>query len=200
MIAWTIEAALESGIFDHVYVATDSEEISQIAQQCGAKVPFLRESDADDHTPISSATLNYANKLQEHFGESIENVTQLMANCPLRTAQDIRGFASAFDHRQSDFLLSSVKFGWMNPWWAFKLDDAGQHEFLFPRALKSRSQDLEELFCPTGSIWMARLNALQQEGTFYGESQMFEEIHWKAAIDIDNWEDLEFAKAFTIPQ
>ena len=57
IIAYTIAAALESGLFEQVVVSTDSQEITHVSQQYGAEVPFLRdESLADDFTPVSSAS------------------------------------------------------------------------------------------------------------------------------------------------
>src|SRR3990167_2516990 len=51
MIAWSIEAALQSGCFDHVVVSTDDAEIAEVARQCGAQVPFMRPTTlSDDHT------------------------------------------------------------------------------------------------------------------------------------------------------
>ena len=57
MIAWTIDAALKSGIFDKVLVSTDSEEIAAVSRNLGASVPFLRQGSADDNSPSSEATL-----------------------------------------------------------------------------------------------------------------------------------------------
>ncbi len=194
MIAWTIEAAVQSKRFEKVVVSTDDPEISYVAQQYGAEVPFLREEDADDFTPISTATLNYSIRLQNIWEEEIDVVTQLMANCPLRTSEVIITFLDKFDELGAPFLLSCFKFGWMNPWWSLRKTETGEYEPMFPKALSVRSQDLDDLYCPTGSIWMAKLSSLEKDGTFYGNGYRFSEIPWESAIDIDDWSDLEFAK------
>ena len=75
MIAWTIEAALKSEKFEKVVVSTDDPEIASVAQKYGAAVPFLREEDADDFTPISTVTLNYSVRLQDIWAEEIDVVT-----------------------------------------------------------------------------------------------------------------------------
>ena len=74
------------------------------------------------------------------------------------------------------------------------MSETGRHEFMFPKALTMRSQDLDDLYCPTGSIWMAKLSNLVKEGTFYGKDHRFSQIPWKSAVDIDDWSDLEFAQ------
>jgi N-acylneuraminate cytidylyltransferase len=82
----------------------------------------------------------------------------------------------------------------MNPWWSFKMYETGEHKFMFPKALTSRSQDLDDLYCPTGSIWVAKLSNLLKDGTFYGKGHRFSEIPWESAVDIDDWPDLAFAQ------
>lgn len=193
MIAWTIEAALETGLYSKVLVSTDSKEIAEISTRFGAEVPFLRTGNYDDITSVSEATCGALVQAEKYWNIKFDTVTQLMANCPLRTAKDITSFATEFNRKDTNFLLSCFKFGWMNPWWAFKLNDQNNHTFLFPDALKQRSQDLDDLFCPTGSIWMADSKALKREKTFHGVNKQFVQIDWIAAVDIDDEDDLRMA-------
>jgi CMP-N-acetylneuraminic acid synthetase len=197
MIAWTIEAALETGLYSKVLVSTDSKEIAEISTRFGAEVPFLRTGNYDDFTSVSEATCGALVQAEKYWNIKFDTVTQLMANCPLRTAKDITSFATEFNRKDTNFLLSCFKFGWMNPWWAFKLNEQNNHTFIFPDALKKRSQDLDDLFCPTGSIWMAKGKALKKSQSFYGDKQQFSPIHWIAAVDIDDKQDLEFAMSLS---
>jgi len=82
----------------------------------------------------------------------------------------------------------------MNPWWAAELSTSGEPSRLFPQALSKRSQDLPELFCPTGAIWIAGANQLLTEKTFYGPQHRFEAMPWQNAVDIDDEDDLMFAE------
>lgn len=194
MIAWTIQAALDSQCFDRVFVDTDCEEIASIAIAHGAEVPFLRGAHSDDFSPVSQATIQFISNLQSKLGLRADVVFQLMANCPIRGEKEIQKFRDRFLQMDTDFLISCFPFGWMNPWWAFKLKD-GSAEKLFPEALKKRSQDLEKLYCPTGAIWGAKVAKLIEQGTFYGIDHKFFELDWKSALDIDDYEDLEMATA-----
>ena len=195
MIAWTIEAAIESRQFERVLVSTDSPDISNVAKKFGAEVPFLRNAAADDITPSSEATLYALDQAEKYWEKSFSTVTQLMANCPLRDHNDIINSFSAFIDADRSSQISCFKFGWMNPWWALKKQEDGQFEQLFPNALSKRSQDLPDLYCPTGAVWISKTDILRKQKTFYSNEHKFEELNWVSALDIDDYNDLEMAKA-----
>lgn len=195
LMAWSIRAALDSGVFRKVIVSTDDQEIAAIAREHGAEVPFMRERFADDHSPISTVVADAVEIMRERFGEEYDVVAQVMPNCPMRTAEDIRGAYRHFTEQNLDFQLSCFAYGWMNPWWAFKVGADGVPTPLNERGLKSRSQDLEKLYCPTGAIWLARASALRQSKNFYGPGFRLYPISWESAVDIDDQDDLSMARA-----
>lgn len=195
LIAWTIEAAVNSGVFKRVFVSTDDGEIAAVAKKYGAEIPFLRDKYCDDITPVSKVTMYALEQLKVRLGEEYRTVVQLMPNCPLRGSADIVNACKTFGDSGAPFQISCFKFGWMNPWWAVKLGEGGEPVPLFPEALKTRSQDLPDLYCPTGAIWIAAAAELLAQGTFYGKDHKFCPMPWEAAVDIDNYEDVEFAKA-----
>ena len=195
MIAWSIEAALESKLFDKVLVSTDDPEIAKLARAYGAQVPFLRETAADEYAPVSEATLISLLQAEAYWKTSFDTVVQLMANCPIRSAKDIEVAYNDYCNHQASFQISAFEFGWMNPWWAASLEKSAEPKSIFPSALNSRSQDLDKLYCPTGAIWIANTKALKQVGTFYGPGHRFSIMPWTAAVDIDDYDDLKMAKA-----
>ncbi len=195
MIAWTIETDLRTEIFEHVIVSTDSEEIAEISREYGAEVPFLRQNTNDNVSAVSLATLEALKQAEEYYSMKYDNVIQLMANTPLRTAKDIQVMFDYFKKNDYEALLSCFKSGWMNPWWAFEKSKDDKAIMKLPEGLTKRSQDLPNLFCPTGAIWISKCNVLKQHKSFYSPQYHFFEISWKSAVDIDEYEDLEFAKA-----
>lgn len=195
MIGWTIEAAIRSNIFDRIIVSTDSEEIANVGKQYGLDVPFLRIDKNDDFSPVSEATITAINQVEEFYKEKYDIVVQLMANAPLRDETDIAKQYKQFIASDRNFQISSFKFGWMNPWWSFKVNEDGTSEWMLKEGIAKRSQDLEDLYCPTGVVWIAKVDSLKEANSFYGPGYEFCEIDWKSAVDIDNYEDLEFAKA-----
>lgn len=195
LMSWTIEAAIESKLFDRIIVSTDNKKFAEIAQNYGVEVPFLRDTNSDDLTPVSEATITAVTQAEKYYNESYDIVVQLMANAPIRNQLDIKEHLNNFINNNLNFQLSCFPFGWMNPWWSFKINEDLNHQWLHPEAIKSRSQDLDKLYCPTGAIWIAKKNELFKSKTFYGPDFKFYEINWKSAVDIDDYEDFDFAKA-----
>jgi CMP-N-acetylneuraminic acid synthetase len=195
LIAWTIEAALQSSQYDRVLVSTDDQEIAEISRKFGAEVPFLRNTAADDLTPSSEATLTALGQAEQYWGEQFDAVSQLMANCPLRDADDITLSIQNFKNRNAESQISSFRFGWMNPWWAAKVNVQGIPSYLFPESRLARSQDLQALYCPSGAIWIAQAQALKEFKSFYVPSHIFHPLSWISAMDIDDVDDFEMAKA-----
>ncbi len=194
MIAWTIEAAKKTSVFDRIIVSTDDEEIANISKKWGAEVPFLRNNYVDDKAPISLATLEALQQAENYYNEEYSYVTQLMANTPLRTKENIKEEYNFFENENAESVISCFKYGWMNPWWAHELDKNNVPKMLFPDTREKRSQDLPQLFCPTGAIWIAKTDILKKYKTFYSPHCLFFELDWKNAVDIDTYDDLKFAK------
>ena len=194
MIAYTIEAACASGLFERVVVSTDSREIAEIAERHGAEAPFLRDAVlADDVTPVSLATVDALERLDPERTR-YDRVAQLMPNCPLRSAEDLQNSHVQFRASKSTSQISVVRYGWQNPWWAMRRNEELKLNPIFPEQMKQRSQDLPELFCPTGAIWWASTEALRREKTFYMEGQTGWEMPWQRGIDIDTPDDWAMAE------
>ena len=193
-LAYTIDAALESGVFDRVVVSTDSPEVATVARSCGADVPFIRDSGlADDVTPVSLATHDALLRL-DPSGRAFTHVAQLMANCPLRTAADVAASYAQFRGSGARSQISVTRFGWQNPWWAMRRDEQFVLDPMFPAQMAERSQDLPALFCPTGAIWWIQAAILRAERTFHVAGRSGWEIAWERAVDIDTEDDWRAAE------
>lgn len=189
-LAYTVEAALTSALFDRVVVSTDDAEIAAVARACGAEVPFLRPAPlADDLTHVSAATAHALERLDPD-GRRYASVAQLMATCPLRTALDVRASHAAFARGDAPAQLSVAPYGPQSPWWAMQRDpDDGRLTPLFPTAATERGQDLAPLVCPTGAVWWARAEVLRTHRTFHVPERTGWLLPWLRAIDIDTEDD-----------
>lgn len=188
LMAWGIEAALQSGIFDKVMVSTDSELYADIAQQYGAWVPFLREKHSDDFSTVGDVICHTIDRLRTEMALEFDHVAALQATCPLVTPHLIREVYEDFVQQGVARMGTCSKFAFMNPWWAFEMKDGAAH-FVLSSPAQSRSQDNPTLYCPTGVITFSQVARLQSPDTKYHE------IDWKCAVDIDTYEDIEFASA-----
>lgn len=196
MIEWTIEAALSCGVFEDVVVSTDSDEIAAVARGAGASVPFLRAAFADDTTPVSVATLWTISEIEKRASVSCDVVVQLMPNCPLRRAVDIERIADSFVRRRVPAMLSCIQFRFQNPWWAFTKE--GEHNtepVARADGRTKRSQDLPTTYSPTGAVWIGQLERVRAANSFYCPGHVMEEVPWVAGVDIDDYEELEIARA-----
>ncbi len=194
IIGYAIEAALRSSLFERVVVSTDSEEIAEIARKFGADVPFMRDKKlADDFSPVSAATVDAVKRI-DPTGGIFHNVAQLMANCPLRSAEDVRASYEQFVSSGAKSQISVTEYGWLNPWWAMTSDEKHILTPLFKERVTSRSQDLPHLYCPTGAIWWAKSAILREYGTFYAPDYSGWSMPWERAVDIDTEEDWKMAE------
>lgn len=193
-IAYSIRAAVDSGLFERVVVSTDSAAIAAVALENGAEVPFVREASlADDQTPVSAVTVDALERLDPD-GAAYRFVAQLMPNCPLRTAGDVRDSYAQLERTAAPSQLSVTRFGWQSPWWAMRRAPTMALEPLFVQEVTRRSQDLPELFCPTGVIWWATAETLRTARTFHVPGRTGWEIPWQRAVDIDTEDDWQMAE------
>jgi N-acylneuraminate cytidylyltransferase len=194
LLAYTIEAAHLSGIFERIIVSTDSLEIAAAARHYGAEIPYMREPNlSDDITPVSAVTVDVLGRL-DPSGDKFGYVCQLMPNCPLRTATDIVDSYRQIVDTNAESQLSVVRYGWQNPWWAMRRNNDFTLDPVFKDCITERSQDLPELFCPTGAIWWAKAGVLRREGTYHVANRTGWEISWQHGVDIDTDDDWVLAE------
>jgi N-acylneuraminate cytidylyltransferase len=154
---------------------------------------FIRTSTLADDTTVSLVTLDALERVDPD-GTRYHHVAQLMANCPLRNAEDIINSYKQFLESDARAQISVTRYHWLNPWWAMTRTDNFRFEPIFPEKLSERSQDLPDLFCPTGALWWAKTDVLRRDKTFYIAERTGWEMPWERAIDIDTHEDWELAE------
>ena len=199
MIAYTIDAALESGLFARVLVSTDDPEIADASRAAGAEVPFLRDAAlADDYTTASQVTADALERI-DPGATQYSYIAQLMATCPLRTAADIQNSFRQMTDTDAPSQISVTRYGWQNPWWARRRDSSFRLSPFFPDMSLQRSQDLPPVYVPVGAIWWAKAPRLRATRDFYMPDHTGWEMPWENAIDIDtedDWRMAEFLKQF----
>lgn len=157
LIAYSIEAALASQLFERVIVSTDATEIADIAQAYGAEVPFIRPSElADDYTGTGDV-VNHALRTLQEQGQSYDYACTIYATAPLL---QIKYLKEGFEKLKNSsarlaFAVTSMPFPIQR---TFKITEAGRCEMFTPEHFMSRSQDLEEAYQDAGQFYWQNLN------------------------------------------
>lgn len=152
MIAWSIEAALQSGCFDKVIVSTDDEEIAEIARQYGASVPFIRPSElSDDYTgtiPVIQQAITWC----RGNGIDAQQVCCLYATAPFVRPEDLRRGLNILEREASQYAFSVTSYAFPIQR-AIRLTKAGRVEMFNAEHFNTRSQDLEESYHDAGQFY-----------------------------------------------
>jgi pseudaminic acid cytidylyltransferase len=193
MIAWSIQAALQSACFDRVVVSTDDEEIAEIARSYGADVPFMRPAAlSDDHTPTIPVIAHAINWHRQH--ELIpQAVCCIYATAPFIRPADIqKGYAQLIEH-QCDYVFSVTRYGFPIQR-ALRIDADGRVTMFQTEHFGTRSQDLEEAFHDAGQFYWGQVDAwLNGKPIFSAHSHPVILPAWRVQ-DIDTAEDWERAE------
>ena len=185
MIAWTVRAALDSGVFARVIVTTDDDVIGQVADEEGAEVLRRPPELGADHVPLTEVA---AHALAVHPG--YDAFCLMMANCPLRNAEDIRTSLEAFLGSDCESALMSVfAYNWNQPFWALKMDRERLSR-LFPQGDAAS----DDVVCPSGAIRWFRTADFRESPTWYPERLRGFRMPWHRAIDIDTSDDYHAAR------
>lgn len=194
MLAWTIEAALDSGVVDRVIVSTDDAQIAQAARDAGAQTPFIRPPDiARDDVHAVHVVLHALDWLLEHEGNQPEGVMMLLPTSPLRQPEDVRGAVQLFDERRADAVISVADLGKYLT--NLRYLHGEQLEMVAPQEDRNaQRQGLKKLYGVNGSIFLARPPALRQAGTFHVENALGYVMDALHSIDINAAADLELVR------
>lgn len=163
IIAYSIEAAIASGLFDEIMVSTDDEKIVEVAIQYGAKVPFMRsKKNADDH----ATTFDVVEEVLSQYASSnktFDYTCCLYACAPFATANKLKDAFQLLQKENFDSVLPVVPFGFPIQR-AFKIDTNSKTSFFNPEYSLTRSQDLETSYHDTGQFyWMNTAKCLEKK-------------------------------------
>lgn len=193
LIAYSIENALNSGVFDEVLVSSDDEKIINIALDYGANVPFVREKELSDDYSSSTVVIQDAISQLEKLGRNFENVCCLYATTPLLSANILKEAYEKFLTNKSEFLFAACEFDYPIQR-AFKLDEKQRVSMFDENFYFSRSQDLEKAYHDAGAFYFGKKEAwLEKDFMFKTYSSVFL-LPKNLVCDIDTAKDLEFAK------
>ena len=197
MIAYSIEVASSSGIFEDIIVSTDSQEIAEISKECGASVPFIRPDELSDDFATTGDVMAHATQWLEENENELNSVCCVYATAPFIQKDDLLNAYEIFNTNKWSYVFSATTFSFPIQRAIKKLDNGGIEMFQ-PENFYTRSQDLEEGYHDAGQFYFGKSKAwINKEKIFHNNSEIFVLPRWRVQ-DIDTNEDWENAeKLFT---
>lgn len=182
IIAYSIEAALKSRLFEEVMVSTDDQVIAEIAKQYGASVPFMRSAEtANDFATLADVIDEVVDKYKA-IGKGYDYFCCILATAPFVNASLLADSYNFFIEKNFDTLRPITTFGYPIQR-AYRKDDSGCVSFMYPEYSSTRSQDLEVAYHDAGLFYWGK-TASGLRGTIRGGYVINEDICQD--IDTDN--------------
>lgn len=192
ILAYSIEAAIESGIFDIVMVSTDDKEIAQIGKQYGAEVPFLRsDQTANDYATTNDVILEVLEEYSKR-GECFDIACCIYPTAPFVTAAKIQDAVDKLKASDADTLIPVVSFSY--PPQRAMIVQNERLVFEYPEYIDSRSQDLEPHYHDVGQFYVFRVPAFCKNKKLMLGNILPYVVSEMEVQDIDNQTDWEIAE------
>ena len=188
IIVYSIEAAKQSGLFDHVIVSTDDPEIAEVARARGAEVPFQRPRElADDHTGVMEV-MKHAIGWFIQQGGAVEYACGIYATAPFVRPRYLREGFEKLAASDKSFVLSVTTYPFPVQR-AIQLDKEGAVVPRYPEHVLTRSQDLEEVYHDCGQFFWGRANAMLNDVVPMSTASLAIVLPRYLVQDIDTLED-----------
>jgi len=188
IIAYSIQNAIDSGLFDKVIVSTDDKDIADIAIKYGAKVPFIRPKKLSDDFTGTHDVVGHAVRWMEDNGNKIDYACCLYATAPLI---QIKYLVKGFDLIRTgkwESVIAATNFSYPIFRSFEKLPNGGLKMF-FPECYNSRSQDLPEAYHDAGQFYWASSRVWKDKSNGFSENSTIVKLPNYLVQDIDTIDD-----------
>lgn len=196
LIAYTIEQAKASGLFEHIVISTDSDDIAQTAKRYGAEVFFKRSAEMASDTAGKLDVIRDAfARSEEHYGKTFDYLVDLDATAPLRSVEDIVDSFEQFMQNDNDNLITAMP-SRRSPYFNLvEVDNNGKVSL--SKKLDStvvRRQDAPKSYDMNASIYIWKRDTILNENSIFLEKTGLYVMPEERSIDIDNELDFEFVE------
>jgi len=192
ILKYSIDAALQSGIYDEVMVSTDDNEIAELATKFGAKVPFLRSlENSDDYSTTADVIKEVIFKYKE-LGITFDYFTCIYPTAPFVNAKKLIEAMNILILKGADCVLPVVKYSY--PIQRSLIIENGKAKMLWPENYLARSQDLQPVYHDCGQFYCMNTNSLIDQMKLFANNTIPIIISELEVQDIDNEEDWKIAE------
>jgi len=193
IIAYSIEAALKSELFDEVMVSSDDKEIAEIAQKYGANIPFMRsKKNADDFATTSDVLLEVLEEYKKR-DRKFDYLCCIYPTAPFVSAEKLQNSFNLMVEKKADSVILVVKFS--HPIQrAFKISSEGKLEYIWPQNINKRSQDLEPAYHDAGQFYWIKITSFLKNKSLITSQTVPFIVSEMESQDIDNEIDYEITE------
>lgn len=192
IIAYSIQSALQSNLFDEVMVSTDDQEIANIAIRYGAKVPFMRtENTSNDYATTMDVLKEVEGMYKTIFNKDFDYICCVYATAPFISKEHLNTGYTLLKEEHLTSVYPIVAFNYP-VWRGLKINEAGETEMVWPEFSNSRSQDLEKVFHDAGQwYWYDPKKVLDSLFTDNSKSIVLSESEVQDIDTIIDWQMAE---------
>jgi CMP-N,N'-diacetyllegionaminic acid synthase len=196
LLAYTIEAALDSGCFDIVHVSTDSEKYAGIAREYGADVPFLRSAELASDTANTWDAVREALSRYADMGKTFETVMLMQPTTPLRTGEDVRAAYRLMQEKKARSVIAVCEVDHSPLWCDIIPEDGNMKGFGRKDLAWVTRQELKPFYRVNGAIYLLTVteNTIADDDDIYENNCYALFMDRKKSIDIDCEDDLELVE------
>jgi len=192
MIAYAITAAQQSGLFEHVIVSTDDQQIAGLAKEWGAEIPFMRPSElANDYT-ATAPVIDHAITQCKAQGWNPNYVCCIYPAVPFLQIDDVLQAFQKLRQKNADFCFPVTEYPSVIQR-ALKRDQDGKLSPFYPEYELTRTQDLEPAYYDAGQFYWGKAEAWQQNPNILSQGVGYVIPNWRV-IDIDTPDDWKRAE------
>ncbi len=192
IIAYSIEASLQSGIFQEVMVSTDDAEIAEVAQKYGAKVPFMRSAkNADDFATTTDVLIEVLENYQ-NLGQNFQYACCLYPTAPFVRAEKLQKAFQLLTESNADSVVPVAAFSY--PIWRSLKIENGKLQMNFPENLNKRSQALPPAYHDVGQFYFFEVAKFLSTKRLFSDFSVPLHVSELEMQDIDNETDWKLAE------
>lgn len=191
VIAYSIEAALKSGMYDEVMVSTDDEEIATVAKKYGAQVPFMRSPDTSNDYAVTADVIREVLACYAKLGRTFDRVTCLYSTAPFVSADRLKeSFSMLSEDIHSVFTCVAFSFPIQR---ALHIVD-GKIEMLHSEYMFTRTQDLESTYHDAGQFYTFTVEFFNKTQSLWGKNTAGLVLSELEVQDLDTMTDWQLAE------
>lgn len=195
LMAYTIKAAIDSGKFDKVMVATDSEEYARIARQWGAEVPFLRSAEVSTDTASSWSVVKEVLDRYAAMGETFDTFALLQVTSPLRQGRHIVEAYEYMAQKDANAVIAVYKMPMPLEKCRHMSDDLCMDDWYQNDSTSKPRQLFKPAYHINGSIYICYTEAFATQTSIMEKKCYAYLMNSLYSTDVDELEDFQMAEA-----